>query len=126
MIANHYFNGGWYPKGGAKAIPRAYLRQLRAHGGSIRLQTGVRRIRTHQGQVVGVELMDGSTLDAPVVISNADPHLTYTRMMDPDTLPSKLRSKLDRTRYSISNVSLFAAVDMDLPAMGFDLSLIHI
>ena len=120
MIANHYFNGGWYPKGGAKAIPRAYLRQLRAHGGSIRLQTGVRRIRTHQGQVVGVELMDGSTLDAPVVISNADPHLTYTRMMDPDTLPSKLRSKLDRTRYSISNVSLFAAVDMDLPAMGFD------
>jgi len=119
-IASHYFDGGWYPKGGAKAIPRAYLRQLKAHGGEIRLQADVHRIRTHQGKVVGVELTDGTSLDAPVVISNADPHLTYTRMLDPDTLPAKLRRKLARTRYSISNVSLFAAVDLDLPAMGFD------
>ena len=112
--------GGFYPKGGAKAIPRAFLRQLRAHGGEIRLKTDVRRIRTHQGRVVGVELADGSTLDAPIVISNADPHLTYTQMMSEDDLPRSLRRKLARTRYSISNVSLFAAVDLDLPALGFD------
>lgn len=120
LVASHYFNGGWYPKGGAKSIPRAYLRQLRAHGGEIRLKTDVHRIRTHQGKVVGVELSDGSTLDAPIVISNADPHLTYTKMMDESDLPRGLRRKLARTRYSISNVSLFAAVDLDLPAMGFD------
>lgn len=120
MIAAHYFDGGWYPMGGAKALPRAYLRELKAHGGELRLQADVRAIRTHQGRVVGVELTDGSTLDAPVVISNADPHLTYTRLLDPEALPAKLQRKLRRTRYSISNASLFAAVDLDLPAMGFD------
>ncbi len=119
-LASHYFDGGFYPRGGAKSIPRAYLRQLKAHGGEIRLKTDVRRILVREGRACGVELADGTTLSAPVVISNADPHLTYTRMMDEADLPRKLRRKLGRTRYSISNVSLFAAVKMDLEAMGFD------
>jgi phytoene dehydrogenase-like protein len=120
LVAGHYFDGGWYPMGGAKAIPRAFLRQLKSHGGSIQLRADVATIRTRSGRVVGVTLADGTQLDAPTVISNADPALTYGRLLDaPEQLPRRLRRKLARSRYSISNISLFAAVDLDLPALGF-------
>ncbi len=119
-VAAHYFEGGYYPKGGAKAIPRAYLRELKAHGGDIRLKSSVRRILLDGGRACGVELDDGTTIRADTVISNADPHLTYTRMLSPAQLPAKLRKKLAKTRYSQSNLSLFGAVELDLEALGYD------
>jgi phytoene dehydrogenase-like protein len=119
-VANHYFEGGYYPKGGAKAIPRAYLRELKAHGGEIRLKASVQRILLEDGRACGVRLDDGTEIRAKTVISNADPHLTYTRMLSRDQLPAKLVKKLDKTRYSQSNLSLFGAVELDLEALGYD------
>ena len=119
-VAGHYFEGGYYPKGGAKAIPRAYLRELKAHGGDIRLKSSVERILLENGRAAGVRLEDGSEIRANTVISNADPHLTYTRMLSEDQLPSALRKKLAKTRYSQSNLSLFGAVELDLEALGYD------
>lgn len=119
-VIAHYFDGGFYPKGGAKAIPRAYLRELKRHGGSIQLSTEVRRILVEGGRAIGVELGDGTEVRARSVISNADPHLTFTKMLEPDEAPWRLRRKLARTRYSLSNLSLFCAVEMDLEALGYD------
>src|SRR5262249_32998773 len=34
-ITAHYFDGGYYPRGGAAALPRAYIRALRKAGGEI-------------------------------------------------------------------------------------------
>lgn len=119
-VTGHYFDGGFYPKGGAMTLPRAYLRELKAHGGSIQLATEVSQILVENNRAMGVRLGDGTEVRANTVISNADPHLTYTKLLDVNTLPSKLRKKLGKTRYSLSNLSLFAAVDLDLEAMGFD------
>ncbi|NCG20734.1 MAG: FAD-dependent oxidoreductase [Rhodobacterales bacterium] len=119
-VAAHYFKGGWYPKGGAAAIPRAYLREIKALGGDIMLETTVSKILTDKGKVTGVRLADGTEISAPVVISNADPEITFRRLMDENDLSWTLRRKLRKTKYSLSNISLFAAVDMDLEAMGYD------
>ncbi|WP_345299482.1 NAD(P)/FAD-dependent oxidoreductase [Candidatus Villigracilis affinis] len=43
-ITHHYFNGGYYPLGGAFALPRAFVRALKKSGGEIRLQCRVKRI----------------------------------------------------------------------------------
>ena len=43
-VTQHYFDGGYYPLGGALAIPRAFSRALKRAGGELRLSTRVKRI----------------------------------------------------------------------------------
>ena len=120
LIMHHYFNGGYYPIGGGFAIPRAFVRALKRAGGEIRLSTAVDKILLDNGRVSGVRLADGTQISADNVISNADPAMTFGKLLDPDMLSGRLRRKFDNIRYSTSAISLFFAVDMDLRAAGLD------
>ena len=119
-IVHHYFNGGYFPMGGGFAIPRAFVRALKRAGGEIRLQTSVEQVLLENGQAVGARLGDGTVIRAKHVISNADPGLTFDRMIGREHLSRKLVRKLNRVKYSTSALSLFFAVDMDLRAAGLD------
>lgn len=117
-IMAHYFDGGWYPKGGARAIPKAFIRQLRAHGGSIQVGAPVHRVLIREGRAVGVELEDGTNISAPVVVSNAEPSVTWGKLVPREHQPTALRRRMEKARWSISAISLFFATDLDLRAAG--------
>ena len=122
-IMAHYFEGGYYPKGGARSIPRAFIRGLTAHGGEIRVNTPVAKIQlegTHRRRAIGVRLGDGTFITADQVVSNADPHITFNELIGKENLSRRLQKRLTRTEYSHSAISLFCATDLDLAAMGFD------
>ncbi|MBI3073549.1 MAG: NAD(P)/FAD-dependent oxidoreductase [Deltaproteobacteria bacterium] len=117
-VSSHYFGGGFYPKGGGGAIPRAFIRALRRAGGEIRVRTPVSSIVMEGRRAVGVRLADGTLLRATNVISNADPHMTFERLVGREHLSRRLRSKLAKTSYSISAISLFLAADVDRKITG--------
>ena len=119
-IVHHYLDGGYYPLGGGFAIPRAFVRALKRAGGTIRLRTAVERILLEGRRAVGVRLAGGEELRADVVISNADPEMTFRRLIGREHLPWRLRWRLGRVRYSCSALSLFLATGMDLGAAGLD------
>ncbi len=119
-VESHYWNGGWYPRGGGAALPRAYLKRLRACGGEIRLRSKVERILVEDGQARGVRLDDGTELRAANILSNADSDVTYRTLVGEEHLSAGLRKRLARTEYSISAVSLFMASRMDPRASGLD------
>ena len=123
-VASHYFDGGWYPKGGAKALPRAFIKELRRCGGEISVRTGVNRILIEghgsTKKVAGVQLESGEQILAPLVISNADPVVTYGKLVESEHLHPKINRHLRRTKWSTSALSLFLAVDMDVRAAGLD------
>ncbi|MEW6186049.1 MAG: NAD(P)/FAD-dependent oxidoreductase [Thermodesulfobacteriota bacterium] len=123
-VAGHYLEGGYYPLGGAAAIPEALIRGLHKAGGEIRLSTPVEKIliqkRGGRWEAIGVRLKGGSTLRARRVISNANPHITYNGLVGREHLSPGLRRKLDHTRYSIAALTLFLATDLDLESMGLD------
>ncbi|PIE17145.1 MAG: phytoene dehydrogenase [Proteobacteria bacterium] len=119
-IQDHYFNGGWYPKGGGMAIPRAFVRALKRHGAEVRTSTRVDRILLDGKRAVGVRLADGTDIRADQIISNADPGVTYGELIGRDALPWPLRRRLAKTRWSTGALSLFLAVDMDVRGAGFD------
>jgi phytoene dehydrogenase-like protein len=113
-ITHHYLNGGYYPMGGAFTIPRAFVRGLKRAGGQIRLKSRVKRIMLEGRKVIGVELESGEEIRAGVVISNADPEVTFGKLIGRDRLSARLKRKVDSVRYSTSCLSLFFATDMDL------------
>ena len=119
-ITHHYLEGAYYPLGGAFTLPRAFVRALKRFGGEIRLKSRVKRIlieektSSSKGKVVGVELDSGEEIRAGVVISNADPEVTFGQMIGRDKLSARLKRKVDSVKYSTSCLSLFFATDMDL------------
>jgi phytoene dehydrogenase-like protein len=119
-IARHYFEGAYYPMGGGFAIPRAFARALKRAGGHIHLSNRVERIIIERGKAVGITTSDGTEVRARNIISNADPEVTFGRLVGREQLSSRLRRKLDRTRYSVSALSLYMATDLDLPSLGID------
>jgi phytoene dehydrogenase-like protein len=119
-VTAHYFEGGYYPRGGAAALPRAYIKALRKAGGEIRVRATVDKILIEDRRAIGVRLDDGSEIRARNVISNADPHVTYGRLVGAEHLSRGLRRKLGKTRYSVSALSLFMATDLDVRAAGMD------
>ncbi|MBT6152323.1 MAG: NAD(P)/FAD-dependent oxidoreductase, partial [Chloroflexi bacterium] len=119
-IANHYYNGGYYPLGGAFAIPKAFVRALKRANGEIFLDTGVEKILIKDGKAIGVKLENGETVLGSNIISNADPHVTYGKLVGLENISRKLKRKLSRVKYSTSALSLFFAVDMDLKELGLD------
>jgi phytoene dehydrogenase-like protein len=119
-LQSYYFDGAWYPRGGGHAIPDALIRRLRRQEGEIHLRTDVARIIIRDRRAVGVQLADGSQVSAGLVVSNADPGMTWGRLVAPEHIPWRLRRRERHLRYSISTLSLFMAVDMDLRAAGMD------
>lgn len=119
-VVGHYFQGGYYPRGGARAIPKAYIKAIRRHGGEVRVRAEVRRILVEKGRVVGVRMADGQEIRADLVVSNADPGVTFGRLVPEEHQPWHLRRRVRRATWSLSAISLFLAVDMDAEAAGLD------
>jgi phytoene dehydrogenase-like protein len=119
-ITQHYFNGAYYPLGGAEAIPNAFVKALQRAGGELRLRTRVEKILLEDKRAVGVRLADGTELRSRYVISNADTGITFDGLIGREHLSPKLRRKQEKIEYSTSALSLFFATDMDLRAAGLD------
>lgn len=116
----YYFDGGCYPRGGGHAIPETLARHIRANGGEVVVQAEVDRILIESGRAIGVRLTDGREVRADIVVSNADPGVTWGRLVPSENIGWRMRHRIERLSYSVSTLSLFMAVDFDLRAAGLD------
>ncbi len=74
--------GVWFAKGGTASLISALVRLLGELDVDIRLNSPVERIEVENGRATGV-LVDGQLIPAEVVVSNADPSMVYTTLIDP-------------------------------------------
>jgi len=95
-------HGVHFAMGGTGAVVKGLVSLIESQGGTVRLNAPVKRIRTEGRRVVGVELADGETLDADIVVSNADAAATYRHLLADYPRKRWTNAKLDRSRYSMS------------------------
>ncbi len=84
-IAEHYFEGGFYPVGGAGRIAPSIAPAIEERGGRIVVGAEVAAIRIAGGRATGVRMVDGREFTAPVVVSNAGAAATFERLLPPET-----------------------------------------
>jgi phytoene dehydrogenase-like protein len=118
-LISHYYDGGYYPRGGAKRIPMALIKALRRRGGQIRLRARVKEILIEHGRAVGVELASGERIRALNIVSNADPAVTFGTLVPPP-YGCRARRKAHRLECSVRVIHVFCAVEMDLRRLGYD------
>ena len=112
--------GQWgFVRGGMGGITRALAASAAHHGAEIRLAARVAGVRVDSGRVEGVRLQSGEVIDAPIVLSNADPKRSLLRLLAADVLPADLRRRVQRIDMRGSMARIHLLVD-ELPAyIGF-------
>lgn len=90
-LANHYFKGAWYPRGGGQVIADRLAEVIEAHGGSVCLRRPIDRILVQDGRACGVRVapmrQDPQQVLAGAVISNADLRHTFQELLPERHLP---------------------------------------
>lgn len=103
--------GVWcYVRGGMGGIALALASAARAAGAEIRVSSPVARILISERRVNGVVLEDGTEITAPRVASNADAHVTFLKLLDPQQLPAAF-------------VEEVRAIDFNSPSLKINLAL---
>jgi phytoene dehydrogenase-like protein len=108
--------GVWgYVRGGMGSLTQTLASIARSKGTEIRCEAPVSRILVEKGKVAGVVLADsGEELRAPVVASNADAHVTFTRLLEPGHLPPDFLEAVGRIDYSSASLKINVALS-ELP-----------
>jgi phytoene dehydrogenase-like protein len=116
--------GLWgFVRGGMGAISESIAQSARSKGAEIRVKAAVQRITVSGGRVRGVVLETGEEIEAPIVASNLDPHLTFLKLLgegdlDPDFRESIRRFRIEGTSLKI-NLGLSGVPDFKaLPGAG--------
>ena len=94
--------GVHYAVGGMGALVEGLTALVRDTGGTLRLSTEVDEIRVKDGAAVGVRLTDGETIDADLVVSNADSTWTYGHLLRNHPRRRWTDARLNRAHYSMS------------------------
>lgn len=101
----HFLERRWgvhFPMGGTGALVRGLVSLVEGLGGRIRYGVTVEEILVQGRRARGVRLASGETLEADVVVSNADSAHTYRKLLPPEHRHRWTDAKLDRARYSMS------------------------
>jgi len=106
VLLHHYmgeldgaFRAWGFQKGGTGAISEAIASAAKALGAEIRTGADVVAVTTKDGKATGVALRSGEEIGAKLVISGLDPRLTFTRLVDPKSLPENLIDGIRRYKF---------------------------
>jgi phytoene dehydrogenase-like protein len=110
-LFQYYFEGAYYPCGGAQAFPNALIESIRSNGGKVLFRAPVKRILVENGRAVGIELESGEIHRAEAVISNADVRRTFAELLPSEHVPPDFLGRLTARKPSTSVFMVFLGLD---------------
>jgi phytoene dehydrogenase-like protein len=116
--------GVWaYVEGGMGCFSEAVARVAQEAGAEIRTGCPVAGIAVERGRVRGVTLADGTSIDAPTVVSGADPRRTLLGLAGPEHLTPELVRALESLDFRSPSLKINLALDRlpafrGMPAVG--------
>ncbi len=118
VLLHHYmgeidgaFRAWGFSRGGTGAISNAIGAAAREAGAEIRTKAGVAKILVKEGHAAGVVLEDGEEIQATVVSSSVDPHLTFEKFLDSSDLPGDFLEEVKRFKFRGSSGKVNLALD---------------
>ncbi len=114
----HYLERKWgvfFAMGGTGAIVDALHRLMREEGIEVRTGTTVERINVSGRRATGVQLDTGETLNADLLVSNADPLHLYAKMLPQQDQALSTRLKRRFARKSMGLYVLFFGTRRQYP-----------
>ncbi len=98
-------------KGGIGALSQHIEQQYLEAGGEVLLRSKVAEILVTDGRVTGVRTEDGTTFEAPVVVSTLAPDLTLGRLVHAGAVSEDVLARCARVDHRASYVQMHFALD---------------
>jgi phytoene dehydrogenase-like protein len=118
VLLHHYmgeidgaFRSWGFARGGTGAISDAIAGAAREAGVEIRTEAPVAHILVREGKARGVVLAGGDYLEADLVLSSVDPHLTFLKLVDTRELPTEFLDEVRRYKFRGSSGKVNLALD---------------
>jgi phytoene desaturase len=109
--------GIYHVEGGLSEISRKMAELFIKKGGKIHYNSPVKQVLFKSKKAIGLEMLDGSNVEADKVIVNADFAYSATNLMPKGALPKYSAKKLAKKDYSCSTVMIYLGLkkQYDLP-----------
>ena len=118
-IASHYLEGASYPIGGASQIALGMESVIEASGGKIVTSAKVDKVLIENNRAVGVRLKQGTTIEAPLVISNMGVRETLDKVVPEDLgMLMPLRKVVQKLEPSTAHTVLYVGLNKDAKTLG--------
>mgnify|MGYP001280886027 CR=1 FL=1 len=117
---SYHMEGTYYLRGGSQTLSDAFAETIRRNGGEIRLRSQVVKILTGEKKVTGVVLKNGDVLSCDWIVSNANPILTFNKLLPPEEPIESYRSKLKKMEIGSSLFQLYLGLSCDPQKIGFN------
>lgn len=115
----HFLERNWgvhFPKGGTGALVQALVKLFEDLGGKIVYNAEVSEITTQNKKVTGLKAA-GEFLPFDAVVSNAEVHHTYSRLLRNEPALKKTRKKFDKKTYSMSLFLIYFGTKKKFPQL---------
>ncbi|MFX1284812.1 MAG: phytoene desaturase [Promethearchaeota archaeon] len=109
--------GVWFVRGGTNALVQALANLFEELGGKIILNSEVKKIEVKDNQVEGVLTVSNDFYPSKIVISNADPAFTYTKMIDAEWRRKNSDKRYKKAKYSMGLVVIYFGTKRQYPNM---------
>ena len=118
VVVRHFWNGGFYPVGGASVIAENLLGAVKAAGGAAFVRATVETILVENGKAVGVRLTDGREIRAKKVISAAGARATVERLVPEEYRATEWGKEIAGFHQSPPHVCMYMGFKGDIAAAG--------
>jgi all-trans-retinol 13,14-reductase len=83
LVASHFMNGAYYPRGGPSDIPKKVIQTILDNEGKVLVSAPVAQILVdeHTGKAKGVQMKDGRVIESSIVVSDAGFINTITKLL---------------------------------------------
>jgi len=122
VVVSNFFNGGYYPVGGAGVFAEKLTRVIEAVGGQVRVGTRVTGLLTDRGVVTGVETEAGETFHSERVVSDIGARNTVAKLLPPPMQDAPWVREILALSPTIAHVALYLGLEGDIGSMGANAS----
>ena len=120
MLHAYIIDGAVIPKGRSHQISTALLEAFTENGGEAWFNTAVKKINIENGAVTGVTLEDGTVVNAKAVICNASPYNAYTKLIDENVIPEKLKKEVNAKTLGAKGFAVFLGLNRSAEEIGLN------
>jgi phytoene dehydrogenase-like protein len=114
FLAGMHIGATAFPQGSSLALAKSIERTFLDLGGKIEYRKRVKRIVVQDGRATGIEIEDGTVVDADTIISAADGHSTLFEMLEDRYTTPDLRERFATQPLYPPFIQVSLGVDRDL------------
>ena len=98
-------------KGGTGGVSNAIASAARSYGAEIRVNAHVNQVIIKNGKAIGVALENGDEIYSGIVVSGADPYVTFRKLVDEKELPAEVVEAIDKFKFRGSSGKVNLSLD---------------